>query len=214
MKTSTIKQTALTLVLGLVFLFSSCKKDNPEMNLTLDRTTIEVFADEQATVQITSGNNNYSVSSSSEATAMATVSEQTVTISGKAKGTATVTVKDGSGKTAIVSVTVKSAIIDATTPRFKWTNTIELDEANGWSTAILADRVAITSFAEKKQFVLVWNGGYTVGDKTDAKLRIVESGKTTEEIALTALEVQKVENNLYSIGFHKDGQKGELVFVK
>lgn len=214
MKNLSIYKAAFTLVLGFVFLLSSCDDNDPEIDLTLDKTEVNVFSDEQVTVQISRGNGDYSVSSSSEATATAAVSGQTITITGKVKGAATVTVTDRAGKTALVSVTVKSAIVDATTPRFKWESTTELEQANGWGTTILSDRIAITNLIGKKQYVLVWSGGYGVGDKTDAKLRIVESGKTTEEVALTALEVQKAEDDLYSIIFNKDAQKGELVVVK
>lgn len=202
------------MILGFVFLLSSCDEKDPELALTIDKTEVNMFAGEQATLQISSGNGDYNVSSSSEATATATVSGQTITITGKAKGATTVTVTDKAGKTATVSVTVKSAIIDATTPRFKWTNTVELEVSNGWGTSILSDRIAITNLAEKKQYVLIWSGGYAVGDKTEATLRIAESGKTTEKVTLTTLEVQKAEDNLYTIVFSKDAQKGELVIVK
>ncbi|MGV8092088.1 MAG: hypothetical protein AB2L24_09525 [Mangrovibacterium sp.] len=208
-------KTILSL-LFFTFILASCKDDEEIIpDLTLDKTSVEITVDEQGTVKIETGNGGYTVSSSSATIATAAISGTTITITGVAKGGATITVKDQSGKTATIAVTVNTAIIDATTPRFKWTNTIELEKTNGWGTTILTDRVAVTNLTDKKQFVLLWTGGFTAGEKTGAKLRIVESGNTTtEEVTLTALEVQKVDNNRYSIVFSKDTQKGELVFTK
>lgn len=209
-----INLKTIVMMLGLVFVLASCEKEDEVSDLKLDKTSVEVFTDENITVKIENGNGGYTVLSSADAIATATVSEQTITIAGKDKGSATVTVKDNEGKTVTVTVTVKAAIIDTTTLRFKWTNTIELGKTNGWGTTILSDRVAVTNLTDKKQFVLLWTGGYTVGEKSGAKLRIVENGQQTQEVALTALEVQKAENNLYSIIFNKDVQKGELIFTK
>lgn len=208
------KQYALMIILGYLLIFSACKKDDPIINLSVDKTETEVFSGESVLINITSGSGNYSVNSSSDAVARADVAGQSIRIIGASKGAATITVKDGAGKTATISVSVKSAIIDASTPRFKWENTVELDVSNGWATTVLSNRVAITNLADKKQYVLMWTGDYTVGDKTEAKLRILESGKDARELTLTTLEVQRAENNLYSIIFSSEGQNGELVFKK
>jgi len=210
-----INLNTLMWILSLVLIFTSCKDDEEIIpDLTLDKSSVEVYAGENATVTIETGNGGYTVSSSSATFATAAVSGTTVTITGVAKGGAIITVKDQSGKTATVSVTVSSAIIDATTLRFKWTNTIELGKTNGWGTTILSDRVAVTNLTDKKQFVLLWTGGYTVGEKSGAKLRIVENGQQTQEVTLTALEVQKAESNRYSIIFTDGTKNGELVFTK
>ena len=217
MKKNTIIITskALTIVLGFIFILSSCKKDKDlQVDLTLAKTETEVFVDESVTVEITAGNGEYTATSSSEAIAKATVSGQTVSIQGIAKGSATITVKDKAGRSATIAVTVNNPIVDPNTARFKWDNTVELDKANGWSTTVLAGSVAITNLTDKKQFVLSWTGGYTVGDKTAAKLRILESGKETQEVALTVFEVQRAENNLYSVAFGTAEKQGELVFTK
>lgn len=208
-----IKFRAIAVVMSLLVAFSSCKKDKQQAELTLDKNTVEMFAGDKMPVNISSGNGDYSVSSSSDAIAAASLAGQTINIDAKTRGTATITVRDGAGRTATITVNVKSAIIDATTPRFKWTNTVELNKPNGWATAIMSGKIAMTNIVEKKQYILIWTGDYNIGNKTGAKLRIVESGKTTEEIALTDLEVQKAENNLYSIIFSKDTQKGELVIA-
>lgn len=196
-------------------LFSSCKKDkNLVTELTLEKTAIELFADDQMEIKINSGNGNYEIVSSADAVVSAQASVQSFIISAKGRGMATITVKDSQGKSATLTVTVKSAIIDASTARFRWMNTIELEKSNSWGLTVLADRIAVTNLPDKKQYVLSWSGGYAIGDKKNAKLFIIESGKTTEELEMTGLEIQKVENNLYSIAFNKDSQKGELVFQK
>jgi len=212
-KVSTTSKSLLVM-LGFVLAFSSCKKDETDAELTMDKTSVEIYAGETATVIIQTGNGGYTVSSSSEATATASVSDAAITITGVAKGLSTVTVTDQGGKTATISVTVNSATIDATTARFKWDNTIFLNTTNGWGTTILSNRVAITNLTDKKQFVLLWTGGYTMGEKTEAKLRIVANGQETTEVALTDLEIQKAENGLYSLIFSNATKSGELVFNK
>lgn len=202
------------LVFSFLFILSSCKKDKDLVaDLSVDKPNVELYSGENLTVQITGGDGTYSASSSAEAIAKPEVSGKSIKINGLSKGTATITVKDGSGRTATVSVTVNNPLA-GNTPQFKWTNTVALEQANGWALAVLADQVAVTSLTEKKQFIINWTGGYTVGDKTNAKLRIVESGKTTEEVTLSSLEIQSATENLYRIVFNKDTQKGELVFNK
>ncbi len=210
-----IVKNTLTIMFGLAIFLGSCSKDKESVpDLTLDKNTVEVFTEENTMIQISGGDGTYSASSTSDAIAKPEISGKSLKVNGISKGEATITVKDGSGRTSTIKVTVKTAIVDATTPRFKWTSTIELDKVNGWGTAILGDRIAVTSLADKKQYIVTWTGGYTVGDKTNAKLRILESGKEATEVALTALEIQKSENSLYSIVFNKDAQKGELVIRK
>lgn len=212
---NTTKHITFALILGFITLFTACKKDAPIIDLTLEASTLELYVgDQNRTIAITSGNGDYSVSSSAEAIAKPTVSGNTVSIEGVSKGTATITVKDGSGRTATIAVTVNNAIVDATTARFKWDNTHLLDAVGGYSTTVLANAVAVSSLTEKKQFVVSWTGGYTVGDKTAAKLRILERGKEPQEVTLTVLEVQKAENNMYSIAFGTADKTGELVFTK
>lgn len=113
-----VLKTILLLSLCTFFL-TSCEKDEIINELTLDKLSMEVGESEKVTVKIETGNGDYTVSSSSATVATAEVSAGTVTITGVDKGGATITVRDQSGKTAAVSVTVNSAIIDATTARFK-----------------------------------------------------------------------------------------------
>lgn len=215
-KINYISKTVFTIMLGSLLFLSSCKDDDESaMDLILEKTTTEVFVDEAVTVPITSGNGDYKASASPETVAKAEISGNSVRISGISKGEATVTVTDGSGKTAAIKVTVNSAIIDATTPRFRWTNTIPLEITNGWATTVEADAVAITNLTDKKQFILSWTGGYAKGDKTGGKLEIVDmKGQDSKVEELTAFEIQAASDGKYSIAFGNASQKGELVFTK
>ncbi|MGV8136020.1 MAG: hypothetical protein AB2L20_12460 [Mangrovibacterium sp.] len=203
-------------ILGLALVLGACKKDEDEVDLRLDKSTLEVYTDGIAgTVKIESGNGGYVAKSSADQIATASVSGQTVTITGKTKGEATITITDSAGKTAAVKVNVKQVIIDTVIPRFKWGNTvIELEKTNSWGYAVLADCVAVTNLAEKKQYILSWKGGYSVGEKTEAKLRTIEKDKESIEIVLTSMEIQQAESTRYSIVFDKNEEKGELVFTK
>lgn len=206
----------ILLTAGLIVALASCEKEDTVFDLKLDPAgNVEVFTGESKTVKIESGNGGYEISSiTPEGFAEASVSETTVTVSGKEKGETTVTVKDAKGKTASFKVTVKPAIIDATTPRFKWGNTVELDKTNGWGVSVLSGSVAVTNLTDKKQYILSWTGGYTAGEKSGAKLLTVESGKQTQETPLTLFEIQKADGNPYSIIFGDASQKGELVVTK
>ena len=203
-------------ILGFALVLTACKKDEVTVDLKLDKSSVEVYTDGIAvTVKIESGNGGYVVKSSAEQIATASVSGQTVTVTGKAIGEATITITDGAEKNATVKVTVKQAIIDTATPRFKWdNNVIELGKTNNWGYTVLKDRVAVTNLTENKQYILSWKDGYSAGEKTEAKLRTVEKDKDTQETSLTSLEVQQAADNRYSVVFSKDDQKGELVFTR
>lgn len=198
------------------FFLASCGEDeDPIKNLTTEATTTEVTVGNTVTIKITSGNGAYTVTSSTAAVAIAAVSGETITITGVAKGSATITLTDSKEKTVTISVTVNSAVISTTTARFKWnTTTVELDKTNNWSTTLLTDRVAVSNVTDKKQYVLVWTGGFTTGAKTNASLRIVEENKTTEVITLTNLEIQASTSSLYSVVFNTAAQSGELVLTR
>jgi len=72
--------------------------------------TAEVAIDKTVEVKITGGKADFTVTSSDEAIATATLKDKTIIISGVKEGTADVTVKDGDGKEAKVTVTVKKAV--------------------------------------------------------------------------------------------------------
>jgi hypothetical protein len=211
-----INLKTIVLALSCVFVLTSCEDDEDEIfDLKLEKTTIEVTEGDNATVKIESGNGGYTVSSSSAATATAAVSGEAITVTGVKAGQATITLKDKAGKSASLAVTVKSAYTIPSATQFVWDGTkIELDKVNNWSTTILFDRYAVTSIADKKQYVIAWSGGLTVGDKTAATLKIAADGQQTQTVSLTKLTVVQAESNSYYVVFNKDTQKGELYFSK
>lgn len=83
---------------------------NVPFELQLSTQELSLTAGSTTTVEITSGNGDYSVSVDKPTIATATLSGTTISIKGEAKGTAKLTVKDKSGQTAEISVNVKEFI--------------------------------------------------------------------------------------------------------
>lgn len=98
------------------------------------------------------------------------------------------------------------------TPHFSWGRTIPLEEPNGWSLLIQANSVSISNLAEKKQYVLRWEGDLSVGKKSAAVLRMVEKGKQTETVSLRQLEITVVKEGGCFITFGDEEGEGELLF--
>ena len=75
--------------------------------LRLSESSVEIMKGENTTIEITSGNGNYTVKSSNSSVAKATVTDSSVTVSAVGGGTATITVTDTkSGYQETVEVTV------------------------------------------------------------------------------------------------------------
>lgn len=209
---STIK--FLTLTLGLALIVSACEKEEDALDLTLSESTVELYVGDAATVTIQSGNGGYEVTSSDPEVAEVDVTGTSVRVQGVAKGTATITVTDGAGKSKTIAVTVNTAIIDASTPRFRWGTTYPLTEANGWAVTVLADKVSITRLTDKKQFILSWSGGFSQGEKSGASLETVEGSESNSE-TLSFFEVQSAPGDeTHSIVFNNGSQSGELVVAQ
>ena len=81
----------------------------PLQNLVISQNNVVVNPGSTTTVEITSGNGDYTVSVDKPNIATATLYGTTITIKGESKGTAKVTVKDKSGQTAEIIVTVSSS---------------------------------------------------------------------------------------------------------
>jgi len=196
----------LLIVVSCVLAMGSCKKDEVQVDLALDKTTIELVVGASGTVKIATGNGGYVVTNSSAATATTTLSESTISITGVKEGTATLTVKDQTGRTVTVVITVNPAA-----PEFVWNDTkILLDQANNWGLTVLSNRIAVTNVASKAQYMLSWTGDMTVGDKTGGKLQIVGS----PDITLTSLKVVQAASTGYYLTFEGDSKKGLVYFTK
>lgn len=202
------------LLLSGTMLFS-CKKEKavPLQALELDKNNIEILEGYSSTVEITSGNGNYTVLEA--ALVDVEISGNTITFTATENyGEERLFIIDGTGRKAALDVKVIPSVLNADDPRFYWDSMIELEQANEWSTTVLENKVAMTNIAEKKQLVLSWNGEFAVGLKPRATLRIIgEDNK--QDIPLTKLEILAIDRskNLCTMVFYKEKQKGELVFV-
>jgi hypothetical protein len=196
----------LFIIVSCILVLASCNKEDDEVALTLEKTTIELIVGESGTVKIATGNGGYVLTNSSAATATTVLSGSTISITGVKEGDATLTVKDKTGRTVVLTITViPSASV------FMWNDTkILLDQVNGWGYTVFSNRVAVTSIATKAQYLLSWTGDMTVGDKTSGKLQVVGSTAVT----LTSLKVVKAESNTYYLTFEGDSKKGLVYFTK
>lgn len=200
-------------LIGVLLL--SCEKDKavPLPILELDRNAVEIQEGFTATIEVISGNGNYTVSET--ALVEVEISGNLITLSATENyGEEQLFVTDGAGKKAALTVKVIPAILGVDDPRFHWDALIALEQANGWATTILANKVAITNVEEKKQYALSWNGEFSVGVKPKAVLRIIDE-EGQQEIALSKLEILSIDRskNLCTVVFYKEKRKGELIFL-
>ena len=141
---------------------------------------------------------------------------ETVTVKIRAllTGCVTLTVTDENGQTALLNIIIISKILDSDKPRFVWTNSIALDEPNGWGLTVFGNKVAVTSCVEQIQYVLEWEGDSTMGKKLNAFLTTLKKGEAPVKIKLTGLEILDIREQCYFITFSVDNKIGELVFIK
>lgn len=194
---------------------AACEKEKavPLQALELDKNSIEILESYTSTVEVISGNGDYTVSETS--LVEVEIVGNTITFTATENyGEERLFIMDGTGRKAAVDVKVIPAVLSADDPRFYWDGLIALEQANQWSTTIMGNKIAMTNVAEKKQFVLSWNGEFAVGVKPRATLRIIGE-ENKQEISLTKLEILTIDRskNLCTIVFYKEKQKGELVFV-
>ncbi|MBD1424735.1 hypothetical protein [Sphingobacterium arenae] len=214
MKNSTDRHFIMLLLLcGSIW--TACEKEKavPLQALELDKNNIEILENYTSTVEVISGNGDYTVSEPS--LVEVEVNGNTITFTATENyGEERLFIMDGTGRKAAVDVKVIPAVLSADDPRFYWDGLVELEQANQWSTTVMENKIAATNITEKKQFVLSWNGEFAIGVKPRATLRIIDDeGK--QDISLTKLEILAIDRskNLCTIVFYKDRQKGEVVFV-
>lgn len=196
-------------------LWTACEKDKavPPQALELDKNNVELLESYSTTIEVTSGNGNYTVSETSLVDVE--IAGNTITFTATENyGEERLFIMDETGRKAAVDVKVIPAVLSADDPRFYWDGLIALEQANQWSTTIMGNKIALTNVVEKKQFVLSWNGEFSLGVKPRAELRLINvEGK--QDVSLTKLEILSIDRskNLCTIVFYKEKQKGELVFV-
>lgn len=205
----------IMLLLCCVSIWTACEKEKavPLQALELDKNSIEILQSYTSTVEVISGNGDYTVSETS--LVEVEIVGNTITFTATENyGEERLFIMDGTGRKAAVDLKVIPAVLSADDPRFYWDGLIALEQANQWSTTIMGNKVAMSNVPEKKQFVLSWNGEFAVGVKPRATLRIIDE-ENKQDIALTKLEILNIDRskNLCTIVFYKEKQKGELVFV-
>ena len=145
---------------------TSCKEEVESISeLSLEQTKIQIKEGETVTVKIIGGSGNYQISLSDEKLAVAQIENNEINIRALLTGCVTLTVTDENGQTALLNIIIISKILDSDKPRFVWTNSIALDEPNGWGLTVFGNKVAVTSCVEQIQYVLEWEGDSTMGQK-------------------------------------------------
>lgn len=208
--------------ISMVFLLlTSCGKKEfvrPTIELELLSNVVQLNLNStelaSATVNVKQGNSGYTVESSDETVVKASNAGVVITVTAVSEGTATVTVTDSKGKTANIEVSV--AVATPTTPTFTWNGQpVAFDMVGGYGITILADRVALTDIVnDQKQYILSWVGGFSAGEKTDAKLTIVSANSEPQINELTILKVLKSEDLGYYIVFSDGTKGGNLYFSR
>lgn len=195
--------------------FSSCKDEDTVSGLQLDRSAIQIKEGSEGILKVESGSGGYQFSFSSEGYASAKYRENLIYIKGEKYGKVTMTVTDLEGHVATLDVVIVSKVLNTDTQRFVWGDMVELNKANDWSLLIETNSIAVTNLIEGKQYVLSWNGDFSLGVKEEAKLYILNSQdkEDVQEINLAGMEILQIKNGLYSIVFSSNERIGELVFL-
>lgn len=111
MKKSTKFMSLLFVSMALfAFTFVSCDNDEKtEIDLSFDKSTIEVAVGESTTVTVNNGTSPFTATSGDTEKATATVANNKITIKGVDEGTTTITVKDKNNNNGNINVTVTAA---------------------------------------------------------------------------------------------------------
>lgn len=199
---------------GIVWSCSDDKEDSL-FRLQVDNTDVTISSiNTPVILTITSGNEGYTVQSGDEEIVTAEISGTTITLRGVGEGTTRVTVTDKEKRSVAVQVTV--SLILPNTEFFSWNGvTTGFDSPGDYGISFLLSSVALTDLSseEKKQIILSWSGGITVGSKTNGKLNVV-TPEGTETTSLTSVKVIRGDASGYYIVFGDGSKSGELFFVK
>lgn len=208
--------------LSLILMFTACEteefmKPTLDLELVSNEVQLNLVTTElaSATVSVRNGNSGYSVESSDEniATASNEGTGAVITIIGKNEGTAVITVTDALGKTATIDVVV--SVLTPTTPTFTWQGqNVRFDRAGGAGLTVMPGVVVLTDITiENVQYIMTWTGGFTEGEKTNAKMRIITGVNEPEETDLTTFKVLRADNNSNYIVFSDGTNGGQLYFT-
>ena len=206
----------------LILIFTACETEEfvrPTMDLELvsNEVYLNLISTElaSATVSIRNGNSGYTVESSDENIASASNEGPgtVIEIVGKNKGTAVITVTDALGKTATIDVVV--SVLTPTTPTFTWQGqNVRFDRVGGAGLTVMPGVVVLTDITiENVQYIMTWTGGLSEGEKTNAKIRIINGDAEALENDLTTFKVLKADTNSYYIVFSDGANGGQLYFT-
>lgn len=206
----------------LILIFTACETEEfvrPTMDLELvsNEVYLNLISTElaSATVSIRNGNSGYTVESSDENIASASNEGPgtVIEIVGKNKGTAVITVTDALGKTATIDVVV--SVLTPTTPTFTWQGqNVRFDRVGGAGLTVMPGVVVLTDITSANiQYIMTWTGGFSEGEKTNAKIRIIDGITETEETDLSTFKVLRADNNSNYIVFSDGTNGGQLYFT-
>lgn len=204
---------SFALILLQLTFFTACKDDDGVSELRLDRAAIQIKEGSEGILKVESGSGEYRFSFSADGYATAYFRDNLIHIKTQKYGKVVMTVSDSQGHTATLDVVITSKVLNTTTPRFVWGGTIELNKANGWGLTVYSNRIAISNVQEKIQYILSWEGDLSVGAKSAATMKVVESSNEPQIIELAGLEILQIKENRYSIVFSTAEKTGELVFL-
>lgn len=206
----------------LILIFTACETEEfVRPTLDLELVSNEVYLNlvstelASAKVSIRNGNSGYTVESSDENIATATNEGPgtTIEITGKNEGAVVITVTDALGKTAIIDVVV--SVLTPTTPTFTWKGqSVRFDRAGGAGLTVMPGVVVLTDITSANiQYIMTWTGGFSEGEKTNAKIRIIDGITETEETDLSTFKVLRADNNSNYIVFSDGTNGGQLYFT-
>lgn len=107
--------------------------------------------------------------------------------------------------------------IEATnvTPMMKWDGkSVELSDLSGWCITRYNNRIALSDYSHKQQYLLTWDGDSGNGGKSNAKLQIAEVGFALESYDLDTLTVRDIDGTYYDISFSSSDKSGEFLIEK
>lgn len=206
----------------LILIFTACETEEfvrPTMDLELvsNEVYLNLISTElaSATVSIRNGNSGYTVESSDENIASASNEGPgaVIEIVGKNKGTAVITVTDALGKTATIDVVV--SVLTPTTPTFTWQGqNVRFDRVGGAGLTVMPGIIVLSDLLNNNvQYIMTWTGGFSEGEKSNAKMRIISGGTEAEETELATFKVLKADTNSNYIVFSDGENGGQLYFT-
>lgn len=207
----------VTMLAGFIWSCSDDDKDSLAI-LQVDNTNVTITSvNTPVILNITSGNEGYTVQSNDQGIVTAELSGTSIILKGVREGTTRVFVSDKEKRSVAIQVTVSFTL--PTSEFFNWNGIIkDFDRPGTYGISILPGKVALTDLVaeieDRKQIVLSWSGGNSVGDKTNGKLKTIVPDGVEEVISFTSLKIIRADDLGTYIVFTDGSRSGELFFHK